>query len=206
MSAKIRTSIVLTIVTLVAGIAVGYFASSSIHQSQLITAQIQASLLQSQVSDLQGQITTLRDKVKSLLNENAILQFEKDRLESENRLLKQNITDLVDQLLQLRVALINQSGTVLSALSGGEEKTGPTFHIPKGEIKITVSVYSLGSREGISIFLYKVNASSSVCLLSTVLTGERTIDFDISEEGDYYLKVSNTPYVWMLIMQVYESK
>ncbi len=222
MTTKIpKIGIVLSAVMLIIGLIGGYFASSgniSSLQTQLTAAQEQVSQLQSQVSNLQSQITalqsdktTLQGQVTSLMSEKTALQSqvselqaEKSKLESENSLLKQNITNLMNQIQQLKAIHSYQPGAILTTLSGGyEDRTGPAFHIPQGNIKITVQLTALGDIRGFYLSLYKVGHTSSTWRGSTETTGEWINYVYNLEDGDYYLKVGSVNYNWKITVQVY---
>ena len=195
---SISVVVILVVVALVLGAAGGYSAgkgSSTALENQVKSLQDQVTSLQSQISTLQGQITTLTNEKTELLNDKAML-------ESQVTSLQQNITLLESELSALNANY--SEGAVLTTFSGGsEDKTGPVFHIPAGNVKIVASLTSLGENRIFYIDLYKVGQDYPVWSGTTDKEGDYVNYVYSLEAGDYYLKVSSVNFDWKVTVYVY---
>jgi regulator of replication initiation timing len=173
-------------------------------QTQVTSLQSQITTLQSDKTSLQGQITSLQTDKTALQAQVTSLQSNYSRLATENAALRLNVTTTMTELARLRAIHTYTVGSTLTTFSGGyEDKTGPAFHIPSGNIEITTQLTSLGEIKGFWLYLYKVGQDYSVWSGSTENSGTWTNYVYSLGEGDYYLKVASVEFNWQITIQVY---
>jgi len=180
-------------------------------QSQVSTLQDDKTDLQSQVSSLQENITLLQTQVTSLLTDKTRLQSQVTSLQNDKALLQAQVTSLQNDktILENRIAELEAIhnytvGTVLTTLTGGyEDKTGPAFHIPTGNIKIVVVLTSIGDIKGFFLYLYKIGNTLSKWAGSTENAGTWVNYVYSLEEGDYYLDAASVNFNWQITVYVY---
>jgi regulator of replication initiation timing len=172
--------------------------------SQVSSLQTQVTSLQSQVTWLQGVETTLHGQITSLQGQVTSLQTNCSTLTTENVALRLNITTTMAELARLRAIHTYTVGSTLTTFSGGyEDKTGPAFHIPAGNVKVTVQLTSLGSIRTFYIYLYKVGQEYSVWSGHTENAGTYENYVYSLDAGDYYLDVACVNFNWQVTVQVY---
>jgi len=207
----------LIVVALVLGALGGYLVGGSAG-GQVTQLQAQVDSLQAQVTSLQSQITTLQSDKTALQGQITSLQADKtamqaqvtslqsnySRLATENAALRLNITTTMAELARLRSIHTFTVGTTLTTFSGGyEDKTGPAFYVPAGNVKITVQLTSLGQIKTFYIYLYKVGQTYSVWSGHTDNSGTYENYVYSLEAGNYYLKVASVNFDWQVTVQVY---
>ena len=181
MTQKLTTiALVLLIIGLVVGGIIGYITGIS---QVSPPSNHEGNSLADQISQLQTQIASLQ---------------------TENQMLKHNISDLNTEIQRLRANHNYTVGAVLTTLNGGyEDKTGPLFHVPTGHIKIVVELVSLGTIKGFWLDLYKVGYTPHVWDGHTENDGT-WINYVYSlNEGDYYLEVGSVNFEWQITVYVY---
>jgi regulator of replication initiation timing len=173
-------------------------------QTQVTSLQSQITTLQGDKTGLQGQVTSLQADKTSLQGQLTSLQTNYSRLATENAALRLNITTTMAELATLRSLHTYTVGSTLTTFSGGyEDKTGPAFHIPAGNVKITAQLTSLGDIRGFYLRLYKVGNSLPTYMGNTEVDGTWTNYVYSLSAGDYYLDVGSINYNWQVTIQVY---
>jgi outer membrane murein-binding lipoprotein Lpp len=212
-----KEAIGLIVVALIVGAVGGYFVGGSAGgqvtqlqaqvaslTSQINSLQAQATTLQSQITWLQGVETTLHGQITSLQGQVTSLRTNCSRLVTENAALRLNITTTMVELARLRAIHAYTVGSTLTTFSGGyETKTGPIFHIPAGNVKVTIRLTSLGQIMGFYVYLYKEGQTYSVWYGRTENSGTYENYVYSLVDGDYYLKVDSVNFNWQVTVQVY---
>jgi FtsZ-binding cell division protein ZapB len=171
--------------------------------------QIAVTSLTSDKTTLQAQVTTLQANVTSLTSDKTTLQSDKTTLQSQVASLQSDNAKLRQDITTLTALLAIQGknytvGSVLTTFSGGyEDKTGPAFHIPAGNVQIIAQLTSLGSTRTFYLYLYKVGGNYSTWIEHTENAGTYINYVYSLESGDYYLDVASVNFNWQITVYVY---